>query len=475
MKVRRRRADRVSVPFQTGVTGATGVGQTLRRLQRRLLSGLVPGWPKRLGNLRRPRPPWLAVLGLLGPGLIAASAGNDVGGIATYSAVGAKYGYDLLWMMVVITLAMIAVQEQCARMGAVTGKGLSDLIREQFGPRWTVVAMLCLLVANGGVTVSEFVGIGAAAELFGFSKYVVVPPMALLVWWLIVRGDYRRVERLFLALTLVFLAYPVAAVLAHPDWGQVLRGAAVPTFRADPEYILLFVATVGTTITPYMQMYQQDAVVEKGLTARELRAVRADVVAGSVFSDLISIFMIIATAATLYAAAQRAGQSGVDLGTADEAARALAPLAGRFASQLFGAGIFGASMLAAGVLPLATAFSICEAFGWERGVSLDAREAPVFYGLLTFLIAAGALVALIPGIPVIRLLIVVQVVNGLLLPILLVFITHMASNRELLGKHANGRLFGVFAWLVTATVAFLALFMVAATVILPALGIELSG
>jgi NRAMP (natural resistance-associated macrophage protein)-like metal ion transporter len=411
----------------------------------------------------------------LGPGLIAASAGNDVGGIATYAAVGAKYGYDLLWMMVVITFAMIAVQEQCARMGAVTGKGLSDLIRERFGPRWTVLAMLCLLTANAGVTVSEFVGIGAAAELFGVSRSLAVPAMAALVWWLIVRGDYRRVERLFLALTLVFLAYPVAAVLARPDWGAVLRGAAVPTVRADPEYVLLFVATVGTTITPYMQMYQQDAVVEKGLTAADLPAVRADVVAGSVFSNLISICMIVATAATLYEAARAAGRPGVDLGTADEAARALEPVAGRFAALLFGAGIFGASMLAAGVLPLATALSVCEAFGWERGVSQAPRDAPVFYGLLTVIVAVGALVALVPGLPVIRLLIVVQVVNGLLLPVLLMFITRMAGDRDLLGAHANRGPFRLFAWAVTGAVAFLALVMVATTVVLPAVGVRLGG
>jgi NRAMP (natural resistance-associated macrophage protein)-like metal ion transporter len=439
---------------------------------------------ERLARLRHPirrpteAPPrrrWLLYLSVLGPGLIATSAGNDVGGIATYSAVGAKYGYDLLWMMVVITFAMIAVQEQCARMGVVTGKGLSDLIREQFGPRWTVVAMLCLLVANGGVTVTEFVGIGAAAELFGISRYVVVVPMAALVWWLIVKGSYARVERLFLALTLVFFAYPVAAALGHPDWGQALRGALAPTIHADPEYILLFVATVGTTITPYMQMYQQDAVVEKGVTPDELAYTRADVIAGCIFSNLMSIFMILATAATLYAAAQRAGQPGVDLATADEAARALAPVAGRFASQLFGLGIFGASMLAAGVLPLATTFSVCEAFGWERGVSLDLREAPVFYGLLTFFIAAGALVALIPSVPVIRLLIVVQVVNGLLLPVLLVFITRMAGDRSLMGRYANGRLYGAFAWLVTVVVAGLAIVMVTTSVVLPQLGVEIGG
>ena len=421
------------------------------------------------------RPTWLLYVSVLGPGLIAASAGNDVGGIATYASVGAKYGYDLIWMMVVITFAMIAVQEQCARMGVVTSKGLSDLIREQFGPRWTVVAMLCLLVANGGVTITEFVGIGAAAELFGVSRYVVVPVMAVVIWWLLVRGNYRRVEWVFLGLTLVFFTYPIAAVMAGPDWGQVLGHTAAPTLHADPQYLLLFVATVGTTITPYMQMYQQDAVVEKGLRPSDLPYTRADVIAGCIFSNLVAVFIIVATAATLYAAAQQAGQAGVDISTADEAARALAPVAGHFAAQLFGAGIFGASMLAAGVLPLATTLSVCEAFGWERGLAAEVREAPIFYGLLTLLFVFGAAVALIPGIPVIQLLIVVQVINGLLLPVLLVFITRMAGDRTLMGDYANGRLYGAFAWLVTVVVALLALVMVVTTVLLPALGINVGG
>lgn len=436
-------------------SGLAGVRHRLRQL----------AWLRLRTRPRRPG--WMVYLGLLGPGLVAASAGNDVGGIATYASVGARYGYDLLWMMVAITFAMIAVQEQCARMGAVTGKGLSDLIREQFGPRWTVLAMCCFLIANGGVTVSEFVGIGAAAELFGISRYVAVPPMAALVWWLIVKGNYRRVERFFLALGLVFVSYPIAAVMAGPDWGLVAHRLVVPVIHLDSGYILLFVATVGTTITPYMQMFQQAAIVERGATAADLKFIRADVIVGCVLSNLVSIFMIIATAATVYAVAQRAGLPGVELATAEAAARALEPVAGRYAAALFGVGIFGASMLAAGVLPLATAFSICEAFGWERGVDLDIQEAPIFYGLLTFMILAGALVALIPGIPVIRLLLVVQIVNGLLLPVLLVFITRMASDRELMGTYANGRWFGAFAWAVTVVVALLALVMVISITVWP--------
>ncbi len=460
-------------PSTPGPARARAARARLADLAERATRMGVPPWRLRAPELvlAPRRPAWLIYLSVLGPGLVAASAGNDVGGIATYAAVGARYGYDLLWMMVAITIAMIAVQEQCARMGAVTGKGLSDLIREQFGPRWTVVAMLCLLVANGAVIITEFVGIGAAAELFGIRRYLAVPLMGALVWWLIVWGNYRHVERFFLALTLAFFAYPVAAFLASPDWGLALRRAIVPTIHPEPEYVLLFVATVGTTITPYMQMYQQDAVVEKGITPAELRFTRLDVIAGCVFSNLIAVFVIIATAATLYAAAQRAGQAGYEIGTAEEAARALAPVAGPFAAQLFALGIYGASMLAAGVLPLATAFSICQAFGWERGLGLGFREAPIFYGLLTCLMAVGTLVALIPDLPVIRLLITVQFVNGLLLPVLLVFITRMAGDRDLMGPYVNGPLYRVFAWAITVIIAALALLAVLTSVILPLAGL----
>ena len=424
----------------------------------------------RLGQGARGRSrSWRLYLTALGPGLIAATAGNDFGGIATYASVGAKYGYDLIWMMVVTAFALVAVQEQCARLGAVTGKGLSDLIREQFGPRWSVVAMTGFLIANGGVTVTEFVGIAAAADLFGVPRFLAVPAMAALVWWLIVYGDYRRVERLFLAFALVSLAYPISAVLGNPDWGEVLQHAVVPTVRMDAGYILLFVATVGTTISPYMQMYQQDAVVEKGVTAEDLRYARADVLAGCVFSILVAICIIVATAATIFASSP--GGMGVEIATAEDAARALAPIAGPYASYLFGVGIFGASMLAAGVLPLATAASVCEAFGFERGVELTFSEAPIFYGLLTVLIAAGAMIALVPGIPVIRLLIVVQAINGIILPVLLVFITRMAGNRQLMGRHANGAVHGALAWVVTVVIGSLAILMLATSLFGPWLGI----
>jgi NRAMP (natural resistance-associated macrophage protein)-like metal ion transporter len=440
------------------------VGRVRARVRRRL--GREPAAAGAAAGV----PLWRVYLAMLGPGLVAASAGNEAGGIATYASVGARYGYELLWVLVLILFGMIIVQEQCARMGAVTGDGLSDLIRERFGARWTVVAMLCLLTANAGVIVAEFVGIGAAAELFGVSRYLAVPVIAAAVWWLMVKGNYRRVERVFLALTLVFLAYPLSALIARPDWGLVLRGALIPTLRPDSEYLLLLVALVGTTLTPYMQMFQQDAVVEKGVTAADLPYARADVIVGCVFANLVSVFIVIATAAALYYPALAAGQPGVVIESAADAASALEPVAGRYATALFAAGIFGASMLAAGVLPLATAGSICEAFGWERGVGREASEAPVFYGLMTFLIVAGALLALVPGVPVIRLLIAVQVVNALLLPVMLVFITRMASDRELMGQYANGPRLRIAAWLVTGVIAALALVLVVVTGILPLFG-----
>jgi NRAMP (natural resistance-associated macrophage protein)-like metal ion transporter len=440
------------------------VGRVRARVRRRL--GREPAAAGAAAGI----PLWRVYLAMLGPGLVAASAGNEAGGIATYASVGARYGYELLWVLVLILFAMIVVQEQCARMGAVTGDGLSDLIRERFGARWTVVAMLCLLTANAGVIVAEFVGIGAAAELFGVSRYLAVPVIAAAVWWLMVKGNYRRVERVFLALTLVFLAYPLSAFLARPDWGLVLRGALIPTIRPDSEYLLLLVALVGTTLTPYMQMFQQDAVVEKGVTAADLPYARADVIVGCVFANLVSVFIVIATAAALYYPALAAGQPGVVIESAADAARALEPVAGRYATALFAVGIFGASMLAAGVLPLATAGSICEAFGWERGVGREASEAPVFYGLMTLLIVAGALVALVPGVPVIGLLIAVQVVNALLLPVMLVFITRMAGDRELMGEYANGPRFRIAAWLVTGVIAALALVLVVVTGVLPLFG-----
>ncbi len=392
---------------------------------------------------RRPRRGLLALLGLLGPGLIAANAGNDAGGIATYASVGAAFGYALLFAMALITVSLALVQEMAGRMGAVTGKGLTELVRENLGIRATAFVVLALLVANAGLVVSEFAGIGAAAELFGLSRYVAVPAMAALLWWLVTRGSYARVERVFLAMTLAFFAYPVAAVLARPDWGDVGRQLVRPSFQLNAGYLTLFIALVGTTITPYMQLYFQSATAERGRTTN-LRDVRLDAYAGALFADLISGSIIIATGATLFVAGQQ-------VATAADAARALEPLAGRYAAAVFGIGLFGAAMLAGAVLPLATAYTVTEAFGLEKGVSRSFREAPAFVGIFSGLIAVGAAIALIPGIDVIQLLLVTQVLNGLLLPIVLVSILRLVNDPEVMGAHTNSRLYNLIAW---ATVAF---------------------
>jgi Mn2+/Fe2+ NRAMP family transporter len=382
----------------------------------------------------------LAVLAILGPGLIAAMAGDDAGGIATYSSVGAKYGYDLLWMMLLITVGLALVQEMAARLGAATGRGLLDLIRERFGIGWALVSVGVVLIANGGVIVTEFVGIGAAVELFGGSRYWAVPLSAVILWRLVIGGNYGQVEKIFIAMTLVFFAYPVAAFLAGPDWGAVARGTFLPTIHRDPDYLLLFVGTVGTTITPYMQLFQQSANVEKGIARRHYGPERMDAYAGAVLSNLIAAFIIIASAATLHVA-------GItEIETAADAAQALRPVAGDFATVLFAVGLLGASLLAAGVLPLATAYSVSEAFGFRKGVSLDFRRAPIFLRLFSVLMAMGALIALIPNIPIIQLLVVIQVLNGLLLPVILVFMLLLINDVRLVGSLKNGRLMNVLGW-----------------------------
>jgi NRAMP (natural resistance-associated macrophage protein)-like metal ion transporter len=402
---------------------------------------------------------FIAYLAVIGPGMIAANAGNDAGGIATYSTSGAEFGYTLLWTFIPILISLGLVQEMCARMGVVTGKGLADLIRERFGVRWTMVVMTALLVANAGVTVSEFVGIAAATELFGVPRQISVPLAALSVWWLVVKGSYRRVERVFLLMSLVFLGYIVSAFLARPDWGEVARQMARPTLRFDNHYLFTLIALIGTTISPYMQVFVQSSVVEKGVGRDSYKLVRADVWVGTLFAMSIAFFIVISTAATL-----GASDFAVTIETAADAARALAPLAGEYAGLLFAVGLFGASMLAAGVLPLATAYSISEALGFEKGVSRSFREAPIFIGIFTFLIAVGALIAIIPGLPLMRVLVVTQFINGLLLPVMLVAILRLAGDRKLMGEYANGAVYNVLAWLTVFIVSALSLVLAAKTV-----------
>ncbi len=394
----------------------------------------------------------------LGPGLLAAAPGNDAGGIATYASAGASYGYGLLWALVLVTLCVGVVQEMSARMGAVTGKGFSDLIRESFSLRATALILLTLLVANAGIIVSEFIGIAAAAELFGVSRYIAVPLAAVLVWLLITRGSYGWVERILLVLSLAFLAYIGATFLARPDWHEVLVETVRPHLRVEVSYLYMLIALIGTTISPYMQLYVQSSVVEKGVTPADYRYTRFDVIIGTVFAGIVAAFIIIATAATLY-------PRGIQVETAADAARALEPIAGRYAGELFALGLLGASLLAAGVLPVATTYMMSEALGFERGVSRSWQEAPIFMGVFTGLIVLGAGVALIPGLPLIQVLIGVYVLNGLLLPVELFAILRLVNDRELMGAHVNKPLHNLLAWTIAIVVSVLSLTLIVLTVL----------
>jgi Mn2+/Fe2+ NRAMP family transporter len=400
----------------------------------------------------------LPYLRALGPGLLAAAAGNDAGGIATYASAGASYGYGLLWALVLVTVGVGVVQEMSARMGAVTGKGFSDLVRESFSLRATALILLTLLVANAGIIVSEFIGIAAASELFGVSRYIAVPLAAIFVWLLITRGSYGWVERIFLLLSFAFLAYIGAAFLARPDWSEVLDQTVHPHLRPEVGYLYVLIALIGTTISPYMQLYVQSSVVEKGVTPADYRYTRFDVLIGTLFAGIVAAFIIIATAATLF-------PRGIEVETAADAARALEPVAGRWAGELFALGLLGASLLAAGVLPLATTYMMSEALGFERGVSRSWEEAPIFMGLFTGLIVLGAGVALIPGLPLIQVLIGVYVLNGLLLPVELFAILRLVNDRELMGEHVNTPLLNLLAWSIAIVVSLLSLVLIVLTVL----------
>jgi Mn2+/Fe2+ NRAMP family transporter len=376
-------------------------------------------------------------LGVLGPGIIAANAGNDAGGIVTYASAGAQYQYRTLFFMVLVTVALICVQEMAARLGAFTGKGLASLIREEFSLRAAALALLCLIIANVGLVVSEFAGIGAALELLGVSRYISIPIAAVCIWALVMFGSYRYAERIFLVLSLVFFAYPLAAILGHPNWGAVLSNTVWPHFVGTKAFILLGVALIGTTITPYMQLYVAAAVADKGIGPEDYHYERVDSVGGAIFGDIISMFIIIATGAAI-------GHFGHPLSSAREAAQALRPVAGRFAEKLFAIGLFGASALAGAVVPLSTAYALSEAAGVERSVSRRFTEAPLFLSLFTGQVVIGAAVALAPG-NLINLLINTQVLNGVITPIILVFILILSNRRSVLGEAANGPVFRVVA------------------------------
>ena len=399
-----------------------------------------------------------ALLAFLGPGVITGAAGDDAGGIATYSSIGAQYGYSLLWVMVPITVALIVVQVQVARMGVVTGKGFAELIREEFGVKWTAFAMAVLLVANGTVAIAEFAGIGAAGELFGIPRVISVPLMAVVVWLIVVRASYTVAEKIFILLSTALLTYVGAALLARPDWSEVARSLVTPSFVPEASYLTTFVALVGTTITPYMLFYLQSSISDKGVRIADYSSERTDVVLGSLLTTVIAVFIIVSTAATLYS-------EGVLINTAEDAARALEPVAGPYARILFGLGLFGASMLAASVLPLSTAYAVCGAFGWERGVSRSWSEAPIFNALYTALIAVAAAFVLIPGLPLIQVIVATQFLNGVLLPIVLIFVLRLVNDRELMGEYTNNTLFNVLSYGTTAILIAITIALLVASIL----------
>ena len=396
--------------------------------------------------LRRWKIQILLFFAVVGPGFITANVDNDAGGILTYSQAGAQFGHTLLWTMIPITVALIVVQEMCARMGAVTGKGLSDLIREEYGLRITFLMMLGILICNFGNVVTEFAGIAASLELFGVSRYTSVPICAVIVWLIVVKGQYKTVEKVFLAASFFYITYIFAGVLAKPAWLAAMTATVKPPQLAafkQESYLYMVIGVVGTTIAPWMQFYLQSSVVEKGVTRRQYKASQLDVVVGCIFTDVVAWFIIVACAATLYIHGHR------DIRDAADAAQALHPLAGDYAYILFALGLFNASLFAASILPLSTAYTVCEGLGFESGVGKKFSEAPAFYWLYTGLIAAGAAVILIPGLPLVKISVLSQVVNGAVLPFVLIFMLLLINKKELMDEHVNKRSFNVIAWATT--------------------------
>jgi NRAMP (natural resistance-associated macrophage protein)-like metal ion transporter len=405
------------------------------------------GWRTRL----------VLVLSVVGPGFITANVDNDAGGIFTYSLAGAQFGYALLWTMIPITIALVVVQEMASRMGAVTGKGLSDLIREEFGFRVTFLLMLALVVTNFGNIVAEFAGVASSLELFGISRHIVVPLAAGAVWLLVVHGTYASVEKIFLSASAFYVCYIIAGLLARPDW----KAAAIATVSRPSTigienygYLFMVIGLVGTTIAPWMQFYLQASIVEKGVTARQYRTSRWDVILGCLFTDIVAWFIIVACAATLYASGR------ADIKDAADAAQALRPLAGEYAYLLFAAGLFNASLFAASILPISTSYVVCEGLGFESGLDRKFHEAPVFYWLYTVLIVAGAGVLLLPAFPLVHIMVLSQVVNGAVLPFVLIFMLLLTNDRELMGDHVNSRGFNVIAWITVVAMIVLTLALV---------------
>jgi NRAMP (natural resistance-associated macrophage protein)-like metal ion transporter len=385
-----------------------------------------------------------------GPGIITSNVDNDAGGIATYSMAGAHFGYNLLWSLLPIMLALIIVQEMSSRMGVVTGKGLSDLIRERFGVKITVYLLIALVLTNFGNVIAEFAGVASSLEIFHVSKYVSVPVAAVLVWLLVVKGTYRSVEKVFLYACVFYVTYIVAGFLAKPDWAAVGGTLVAPSFKLSSESLGMIVGLVGTTIAPWMQFYLQAAIVEKNVAAKDYKWSRLDVIIGSIVVTVVAGFIILTCAATLF-------KAGIRVETAADAAQALRPLAGRYCAALFAFGLLNASLFAASILPRSTAFVVCEAMGWENGVDKKFSEAPQFYGLYTMLILLGGGIILLPKIPLFPVMYVSQVLNGVVLPVLLVFMILLINNKKLMGEHVNGRVYNAVSWVTVAVLGGLSL------------------
>jgi len=411
--------------------------------------------------LRRWKFRFLLFFAVVGPGFITANVDNDSGGIFTYSQAGAQFGYALLWTMIPVTVALIVVQEMSARMGAVTGKGLSDLIREEFGLRVTFLMMLGILITNFGNVIAEFAGIAGSMELFGISKYISVPICAVIVWLIVVKGQYKGVEKVFLAASFFYITYIFAGVLAKPAWIEAVKATVKPpelaAFKHD-SYLYMVIGVIGTTIAPWMQFYLQSSIAEKGITRRQYKTSRLDVIVGCIFTDVVAWFIIVACAATLYL------HGNHDIRDAADAAQSLRPLAGDYAYILFSLGLFNASLFAASILPLSTAYTVCEGLGFESGVGRKFSEAPAFYWLYTALIVAGGAVILIPGIPLVKIIVLSQVVNGAVLPFVLIFMLFLINKKELMDEYVNKPAFNIIAWATTVIMIGLTVLMVYGTV-----------
>lgn len=385
------------------------------------------------------------ILSIVGPGIITVNAGNDAGGITTYASIGASYGYKMLWGLVIITISLAVIQEMNARMAVATGKGLSDLIREKFGVKWAFFAMAVLLVANFGVVLGDFAGVAMSLELFHISKYIAVPIAAVVIWALVTKGSYSRVEKIFLALTFVFFGYIISAFQAKPDWTQVFGSIGTPTLEFKTGFIVTFIGMIGTTITPYMQFYLQSTIVDKHMSLSDYKYEKVDVYFSAIWGEAIAFFIIVCTAATLY-------KAHIPVDTAEQAAQALGPIAGKYATVLFGFGLLGASLLACAIVPLSTSYAICEAFGFESGVDNDFKDAPAFFGIYTVMIILAAGFVMIPGAPLVQLAVVTQQIAGILSPVILIFMIILVNDKRIMGKHVNGKFQNIIS---VATVAFI--------------------